>query len=127
MPSTAPCLSTHSSATPSEAKEGRPQNQSTEHGQDQDQPEKDITGDDLTGGAEQGAEQRLSTSRIMLLTIVMTLTSFTGLAASLAVTLLVPSIARTLGSTNLEGQWVSIQLRDSGISHISQSARRSIH
>ena len=58
--------------------------------------------------AEKG--QRLSTAKIVLLTVIMTLTSFTSLAASLAVTLLVPSIARTLGISTLQGQWVRRRL-----------------
>lgn len=75
----------------------------------ENQKDKDALNDDdaepsLEGETKQ--HNRLSPVKIVVLTIVMTLTSFTGLAASLAVTLLVPSIARTLNVSGVQAQWV---------------------
>ena len=50
---------------------------------------------------------RMSTTRMVFLTFTMLMTYFLGTASSTAPTLLIPSIARDLGTTELETQWVA--------------------
>lgn len=50
---------------------------------------------------------RMTKPRMAFLTFAMLMTYFLGTASSTAPTLLIPSIARDLGSTELETQWVS--------------------
>ncbi|MGG6494951.1 UNVERIFIED_CONTAM: hypothetical protein NY603_18640, partial [Bacteroidetes bacterium 56_B9] len=57
---------------------------------------------------------RMSKPRMVFLTFAMLMTYFLGTASSTAPTLLIPSIARDLGTSLLETQWVCSHLSIGG-------------